>query len=38
MQGNRVTQMSGLVRALCFFSLRGADGRDGLFLLLQLFI
>jgi len=32
MRGNRATRTSGLVRALCFFSLRGADGRDGLFL------
>ena len=37
MQGNRVTQTSGLVEASCFFSLRGVDGRHGLFLLLQLF-
>ena len=37
MQGNRATQTSGPVRALCFFSLRGVDGRDGLLLLFQLF-
>jgi len=38
MQGNRVTQMSGLVRVLYCFSLRGVDGKDGLLLLFQLFI
>jgi len=37
MQGNRVTQKSGLVEAPCFFYLQGVDGRHGLFLLLQLF-
>jgi len=31
MQGNRVTQKSGLVEASCFFYLRGIDGGHGLF-------
>jgi len=37
MQGNRVTQRSGLVEASYLFYLGGVDGRHELFLLLQLF-
>jgi len=38
MQGNKATQTSGLVKALCSFYIGGAVGGDGLFLLLQLFM
>jgi len=37
MRGNRATQRSGLVELSRFLYLRGVDGRDGLFLLFQLF-
>ena len=37
MQGNRATQTSGLAEASRFLYIRGIDGGDGLFLLLQLF-
>jgi len=38
MQGNRATRRSGLVEVLYLFYLWGVDGRNGSYLLLQLFL